>query len=474
MAEETTRFATLKATKEGEEIEIEAEEMMYEATESMFDCLDVSNTQEVTKTTQKDNNFVTRTSNKQQKVLNLGQNQRVCQSEKSVSFEIADTRVNKATSLVTSVEQTTLAMAKEKVPERILKKLPEKVLEKVPKNVLEKVPKNVLERELRMEPKEDLKKTLKADLKEDDAVGLKEDAKNMKVDLKVDLKADLLGVLKEGLKADMKEGLKADMKEGLKADMKEGLKADMKGEARKSLEKKLEKTSKENKTGRFEGVEKNNSEKVLLESPRKTPKEAQKITLRKIQKKDLEKNDEKNLKAVSKEKASEVISKREGLKNCSKEDLEMNLKNNSTEQSREEFKENQNKCVSRAVKEESTEGSPNFEKKIPDQVVMDGCSVLMRSILKAHPMPEEVVWSRNGLPLEEEVNDVVMHYSKQSGEVLLSIPEVFPEDAGLYECKASTGKGVDVLTVNLRIEGFFKPFFLFLLFSKFLFLFFVF
>ena len=466
MAEETTRFATLKATKEGEEIEIEAEEMMYEATESMFDCLDVSNTQEVTKTTQRDNNLVTRTSNKQQKVLNLGQNQRVCQSEKSVSFEIADTRVNKATSLVTSVEQTTLAMAKEKVPERILKKLPEKVLEKVPKNVLGKVPKNVLERELRMESKEDLKKTLKADLKEDDAVGLKEDAKNIKVDLKVDLKADLLGGLKEGLKADMKEGLKADMKEGLKADMK--------GEARKSLEKKLEKTSKENETGGVEGVEKNNSEKVLLESPRKTPKEAQKITLRKIQKKDLEKNDEKNLKAVSKEKASEVILKREGLKNCSKEDLEMNLKNNSTEQSKEEFKENQNKCVSRAVKEESTEGSPNFEKKIPDQVVMDGCSVLMRSILKAHPMPEEVVWSRNGLPLEEEVDDVVMHYSKQSGEVLLSIPEVFPEDAGLYECKASTGKGVDVLTVNLRIEGFFKHFFLFLLFSKFLFLFFVF
>ena len=103
-----------------------------------------------------------------------------------------------------------------------------------------------------------------------------------------------------------------------------------------------------------------------------------------------------------------------------------------------------------------------FESQINDQVVMDGRSVLMKTWLRGSPMPEEVVWSKDGVRLEDNVCDVSTFYSKETGEIILSIAEVFPEDGGLYECYAETNKGIATLLTKLKVEGIYTNFDLYL------------
>lgn len=66
------------------------------------------------------------------------------------------------------------------------------------------------------------------------------------------------------------------------------------------------------------------------------------------------------------------------------------------------------------------------------------------------PMPR-IKWYHNGQPVREH-NGVMMSLSPQ-GEAVLRLAEVFPEDAGVYECKAVNRAGQITTSTTLQVES---------------------
>lgn len=62
-----------------------------------------------------------------------------------------------------------------------------------------------------------------------------------------------------------------------------------------------------------------------------------------------------------------------------------------------------------------------------------------------------VKWYHNGQPIREH-KGVSMSLSPQ-GEAILRLGEVFPEDAGLYECKAINPAGQISTVATLSVES---------------------
>lgn len=85
--------------------------------------------------------------------------------------------------------------------------------------------------------------------------------------------------------------------------------------------------------------------------------------------------------------------------------------------------------------------------------VMDGEEVVLVCQLAGTPMPR-VKWYHNGQPVREH-RGVSMSLSPQ-GEAVLRLAEVFPEDAGVYECKAVNPAGETSTTATLNVESEFQ------------------
>lgn len=96
--------------------------------------------------------------------------------------------------------------------------------------------------------------------------------------------------------------------------------------------------------------------------------------------------------------------------------------------------------------------APRFVKEIQSQKVMDGGKVKFNAKVIGNPMPEEVTWYHDDKIIANNP-DFHVEYDKKTGEASLFIGELFPQDAGLYECLATNVYGQAVTDANLIVEG---------------------
>jgi len=86
---------------------------------------------------------------------------------------------------------------------------------------------------------------------------------------------------------------------------------------------------------------------------------------------------------------------------------------------------------------------------------MDGAKARLVCRVRGRPMPESVAWNRDGklLPLDDSSPQYAATYDSVSGDASLTIGEVFPEDAGVYECFAENKYGRARTKAQLIVEG---------------------
>lgn len=98
--------------------------------------------------------------------------------------------------------------------------------------------------------------------------------------------------------------------------------------------------------------------------------------------------------------------------------------------------------------------APVFVEKLqPLSQATDGAKVTLACRVVGQPMPEEVCWLRDGVPIEANNPDYRSVFDETTGRARLSINEVFPDDAGLFECVAENCCGKAVTQAELLVEG---------------------
>ena len=94
--------------------------------------------------------------------------------------------------------------------------------------------------------------------------------------------------------------------------------------------------------------------------------------------------------------------------------------------------------------------APVFEDKMPAELaVRDGEALALRCQVRGDPEPK-TTWSKNGDLLSS--SDVV-DLKYRNGVASLVIAEVFPEDEGLYECRAYNSMGEVTTTCKVTVTG---------------------
>ena len=83
--------------------------------------------------------------------------------------------------------------------------------------------------------------------------------------------------------------------------------------------------------------------------------------------------------------------------------------------------------------------APRFIIEPTSRKVMDGDEMKFVAMVIGNPMPK-IVWYKNGVPVEENP-DFRTYYNQKSGECMLHIIEVFPQDTGEYICEAANVYG---------------------------------
>jgi len=120
------------------------------------------------------------------------------------------------------------------------------------------------------------------------------------------------------------------------------------------------------------------------------------------------------------------------------------------------------KCIEASVEkpppppEQLEAGSPPvFVVQLQTLQTMDGGKARLVCRVRGRPMPESTAWSRDGKPIEpgESSPQYVATYDAGSGDASLTIGEVFPEDAGVYECFAENKYGQARTKAQLIVEG---------------------
>ena len=92
--------------------------------------------------------------------------------------------------------------------------------------------------------------------------------------------------------------------------------------------------------------------------------------------------------------------------------------------------------------------APVFDDKMPAELaVRDGESLALRCQVRGDPDPK-TTWSKNGEPLSS--SDVV-DLKFRNNVASLVIGEVFPEDEGLYECRAYNSMGEVITTCKVTV-----------------------
>ncbi|XP_044005492.1 titin-like [Aphidius gifuensis] len=94
---------------------------------------------------------------------------------------------------------------------------------------------------------------------------------------------------------------------------------------------------------------------------------------------------------------------------------------------------------------------PTFILPLSSVHVMDGQSVDLTCIVKGEPIPK-IQWYHNGKPVQERKEIVLLQDSK--GVCNLAISEVFPEDAGQYDCRATNILGEEKCSTSLFVEAY--------------------
>uniref|UniRef100_UPI0035902882 LOW QUALITY PROTEIN: myosin light chain kinase, smooth muscle-like n=1 Tax=Myxine glutinosa TaxID=7769 RepID=UPI0035902882 len=92
--------------------------------------------------------------------------------------------------------------------------------------------------------------------------------------------------------------------------------------------------------------------------------------------------------------------------------------------------------------------TPRFIQGLSDLQVMDGSQVRMAVLLEGNP-PPEVVWLHNGVEIQESED---FHFTQTGPEFTLHIQEVFPEDTGVYTCRAQSKEGESSTQGHLTVQ----------------------
>ena len=82
---------------------------------------------------------------------------------------------------------------------------------------------------------------------------------------------------------------------------------------------------------------------------------------------------------------------------------------------------------------------------------MDGEEVKFICRVAGNPIPEISWYHNNKLVVDNP--DFKTHYDRNSGECVLHILEVFPQDTGKYECIAVNKYGRAITRAFLQVEG---------------------
>uniref|UniRef100_A0A8C4PZZ2 Ig-like domain-containing protein n=1 Tax=Eptatretus burgeri TaxID=7764 RepID=A0A8C4PZZ2_EPTBU len=92
--------------------------------------------------------------------------------------------------------------------------------------------------------------------------------------------------------------------------------------------------------------------------------------------------------------------------------------------------------------------APRFIQGLTDLQVMDGSQVRMAVLVEGNP-PPEVVWLHNGVAIQESED---FHFTQSGAEFTLHIQEVFPEDTGVYTCRARSKEGEASTQGHLTVQ----------------------
>ena len=94
---------------------------------------------------------------------------------------------------------------------------------------------------------------------------------------------------------------------------------------------------------------------------------------------------------------------------------------------------------------------PRFVIDIQPLKVMDGDEAKFVCLVTGSPMPQSVQWFHNKKEITEN-QDFHMFYNPSTGQCMLHIVEVFPQDSGLYECMATNPYGKASTTTQLVVD----------------------
>lgn len=94
--------------------------------------------------------------------------------------------------------------------------------------------------------------------------------------------------------------------------------------------------------------------------------------------------------------------------------------------------------------------APKFVWELQSLKVMDGEEAKMLCKVQGNPIPD-ITWYHNGQVVTENP-DFRTYYSRDTGECLLHILEVFPQDTGAYECHAVNKYGEAVTRASILVE----------------------
>ena len=92
---------------------------------------------------------------------------------------------------------------------------------------------------------------------------------------------------------------------------------------------------------------------------------------------------------------------------------------------------------------------PEFVEPLRDIAAQEGTRVTFEGCIRGRPEPT-IRWFREGRPLSAGAD---FEISYRDGRVRLSIPEVFPEDAGRYLCSAENKGGRSQSSAELVVKG---------------------
>lgn len=93
---------------------------------------------------------------------------------------------------------------------------------------------------------------------------------------------------------------------------------------------------------------------------------------------------------------------------------------------------------------------PEFSDLLKPQIIQDGNEVTMTCQVTGVPTPV-IKWYKDDHEIVPST-DFKVEYDEETGVCKLTIPEVFPDDAGVYACAAKNPFGESVTTANLVVQ----------------------